>query len=162
MKAKVRKGDKEETWIVSREAAYKLSFQDREIDVIEEFKGEKLIGKYVKNPVTGDEVIILPAEFVDPDNATGVVMSVPAHAPFDHIALEDLKKESEILLKYDIDPRVVEEISYISLISLEATVSSRRLKRPRGSESRARRTRRSLNRRPRTSTRPSTTRESLR
>ncbi|MDI3474517.1 MAG: leucyl-tRNA synthetase [Thermococcaceae archaeon] len=46
-------------------------------------------------------------------------MSVPAHAPFDHIALEDLKKETEILLKYDIDPRVVEEISYISLISLE-------------------------------------------
>ncbi|MDV3103193.1 leucine--tRNA ligase [Thermococcus waiotapuensis] len=119
VKAKVRRGEREETWIVSKEAAYKLSFQDREIEVIEEFRGERLIGKYVKNPVTGDEVIILPAEFVDPDNATGVVMSVPAHAPFDHIALEDLKKEAEILLKYDIDPRVVEGISYISLIKLE-------------------------------------------
>ncbi|AEC52563.1 leucyl-tRNA synthetase [Pyrococcus sp. NA2] len=119
VKAKVKRGEKEETWIVSKEAAYKLSFQDREIKVLEEFKGEKLIGKYVRNPVTGDEVIILPAEFVDPDNATGVVMSVPAHAPFDHVALEDLKRETEILEKYDIDPRVVEEISYISLIKLE-------------------------------------------
>ncbi|WP_297062153.1 leucine--tRNA ligase, partial [Thermococcus sp.] len=119
VKAKVKRGEKEETWIVSKEAAYKLSFQDREIEVIEEFKGERLIGKYVKNPVTGDEIIILPAEFVDPDNATGVVMSVPAHAPFDHIALEDLKKETEILLKYDIDPRVLEDITYISLIELE-------------------------------------------
>ncbi|WP_456452970.1 leucine--tRNA ligase, partial [Thermococcus sp.] len=119
VKAKVRRNGREETWIISKEAAYKLSFQDREIEVIEEFRGERLIGKYVKNPVTGDEVIILPAEFVDPDNATGVVMSVPAHAPFDHVAIEDLKKETEILLKYDIDPRVVEEISYISLIKLE-------------------------------------------
>ena len=35
---------------------------------------------------------ILPAEFVDPDMASGVVMSVPAHAPFDYIALRDLQK----------------------------------------------------------------------
>lgn len=119
VKAKVKYKGKEETWIVSKEAAYKLSFQDKEIEVLEEFKGEKLIGKWVKNPVTGDEVIILPADFVDPDNATGVVMSVPAHAPFDHAALEDLKRNTEILLKYDIDPRIVENITYISLIELE-------------------------------------------
>ncbi|AIF68832.1 leucyl-tRNA synthetase [Palaeococcus pacificus DY20341] len=108
-----------ETWIISKEAAYKLSFQDKEIEVIEEFKGEKLIGKWVKNPVTGDEVIIFPAAFVDPDNATGVVMSVPSHAPFDHVALEDLKKNTELLLKYDIDPRILEEIAYVSLVELE-------------------------------------------
>ncbi|MCD6189289.1 MAG: class I tRNA ligase family protein, partial [Thermococcus sp.] len=119
VKAKVRSGDKEEKWIISKEAAYKLSFQDKEIEILEEFKGEKLIGKWVKNPVTGDDIIILPAEFVDPDNATGVVMSVPAHAPFDHAALEDIKKNTEVLLKYDIDPRIVEGISYISLIKLE-------------------------------------------
>lgn len=119
VKARVKSGDREEVWIISKEAAYKLGFQDKEIEVIEEFKGEKLIGKWVENPVTGDEVIILPAEFVDPDNATGVVMSVPAHAPFDHVALEDLKRETEILMKYDIDPRILEEMSYISLIKLE-------------------------------------------
>lgn len=115
VKAKVN----DEIWVISREAAYKLSFQDKKIEVLEEFKGEKLIGKWVKNPVTGDEIIILPADFVDPDNATGVVMSVPAHAPFDHAALEDIKKNTELLLKYDIDPRIVENISYISLIKLE-------------------------------------------
>jgi len=43
VKARVRRGEGEETWIISKEAAYKLSFQDREIEVIEEFKGEKLI-----------------------------------------------------------------------------------------------------------------------
>jgi len=58
------------------------------------------VGKTVKNPVTGKEVPILPATFVDPDVATGIVMSVPAHAPYDWIALEDLKKDKETLKKY--------------------------------------------------------------
>jgi len=79
VRAKVKNGDREEIWIISKGAAYKLSFQDKEIEILEEFKGEKLIGKWVKNPVTEDEIIILPADFVDPDNATGVVMSVFQH-----------------------------------------------------------------------------------
>ena len=36
---------------------------------------------------------MLPADFVDPDMGSGLVMSVPAHAPFDYIALRDLQKE---------------------------------------------------------------------
>ena len=119
VRAKVKNGGREEIWIISKEAAYKLSFQDKEIEILEEFKGEKLIGKWIKNPVTEDEIIILPADFVDPDNATGVVMSVPAHAPFDHAALEDIKKNTDLLVKYDIDPRIVENLTYISLIELE-------------------------------------------
>ena len=38
--------------------------------------------------------MILPASFVKSENGTGIVMSVPAHAPFDYQALEDLKKEA--------------------------------------------------------------------
>lgn len=67
----------------------------------------------------GDEVIILLVEFVDFDNVMGVVMSVLVYVFFDYIVFEDLKKEIEILFKYDIDLCVVEEISYILLISLE-------------------------------------------
>ncbi len=53
-------------------------------------------------------VPVLPAEFVDTDNATGVVMSVPAHAPYDYVALEDLKRESEELRKIaDVKPIVL-------------------------------------------------------
>ncbi|HLD75504.1 MAG TPA: class I tRNA ligase family protein, partial [Candidatus Norongarragalinales archaeon] len=36
---------------------------------------------------------ILPGPFIDMDHATGFVHSVPAHAPFDLVALEDLKKD---------------------------------------------------------------------
>ncbi len=79
-------------WLVSREAAEKIALQDHTVRIIEEVPGTSLVGQVVSHPLAG-EVTILPAEFVDPDMATGVVMSVPAHAPFDYIALRDLQQE---------------------------------------------------------------------
>ncbi|MBX0313083.1 MAG: leucine--tRNA ligase, partial [Sulfurihydrogenibium sp.] len=54
-------------------------------------------------------VVILPASFVDLEVGTGIVMSVPAHAPYDFIALEDLKK-SEIGRKLGIENIVPRKI----------------------------------------------------
>ncbi len=78
-------------WIVSKEAAEKLALQDHTVEIKEEISGKDLIDKKVSHPLCG-EIIILPAEFVDPDMASGLVMSVPAHAPFDYIALRDLQQ----------------------------------------------------------------------
>jgi len=78
-------------WIVSKEAAEKLALQDHTVEIKEEIPGKDLIDKKVSHPLCG-EIIILPAEFVDPDMASGLVMSVPAHAPFDYIALRDLQQ----------------------------------------------------------------------
>jgi leucyl-tRNA synthetase len=78
-------------WIVSKEAAEKLSLQDHIVEIKEEIRGKDLVDKKVSHPLCG-EVPILPAVFVDPDMATGMVMSVPAHAPFDYIALRDLQQ----------------------------------------------------------------------
>lgn len=83
-------------WLVSREAAEKLALQDHEVRVIEEVPGTSLVGQVVSHPLSG-EVPILPAEFVDPEMATGVVMSVPAHAPFDYIALRDLQEQGQYI-----------------------------------------------------------------
>ncbi len=81
------KGNKE-TWIIACKAADRLKYQ-LSIDVVRKFKGEELLGKEVVNPVTGTKVKILPGVFVSPKYGTGVVMSVPAHAPYDYIALAD-------------------------------------------------------------------------
>ena len=78
-------------WIVSKEAAEKLALQDHTVEIQAEIPGSDLVGKKVSHPLCG-EVPILPAEYVDPDMATGMVMSVPAHAPFDYIALRDLQQ----------------------------------------------------------------------
>ncbi|MEM3577157.1 MAG: leucine--tRNA ligase [Candidatus Bathyarchaeia archaeon] len=107
-----------EEWVVSQEAAEKLTYLNHKVKVIETFEGKSLIGAYVENPVTKNKIIILPAEFVDPKNATGVVMSVPGHAPYDLVALENIKKASGMLKEYDIKPEEVETIKPVSLIEV--------------------------------------------
>jgi len=109
----------DEDWIISQECAEKLDLLDYNVMIKKEISGESLVGEFVENPLTSSKVIILPASFVDPKNATGIVMSVPGHAPYDYIALEDLKKKPETLLDFKIQPAIISEIQPISLISLE-------------------------------------------
>ncbi|MEM2820261.1 MAG: leucine--tRNA ligase [Candidatus Bathyarchaeia archaeon] len=108
-----------EKWFVSKEAAFKLSEQLKKVVVLRKFKGSEIIGKYFKEPIGGRELPILPGWFVDPNSATGVVYSVPAHAPADWIALRDLIEKPEILERFGIPVDVVREIKPISLISVE-------------------------------------------
>ncbi len=88
------------TWVISERAAFKLKFQKKRVEIVEKFKGEKVLGKRVRNPVTGEKVVFLPASFVDPDTGTGIVMSVPAHAPYDYAAIRDL--DEDVLRKYNV------------------------------------------------------------
>ncbi len=76
-------------WIVSKEASEKLKNQDKKIELIKEIKGSELVGKTVINPITNKEVPLYPATFVETEIGTGCVMSVPAHAPYDYVALRD-------------------------------------------------------------------------
>jgi len=108
-----------EKWIVSKEASAKLTEQLRKVKVLREFKGREIIGKYFVDPITHRKLPILPGWFVDPDSATGVVYSVPAHAPADWIAIRDLAENPEKLKEFNIDPKVIREIKPISLIKVE-------------------------------------------
>jgi leucyl-tRNA synthetase len=112
VKVSVEKDRYKEFWVVSKEAFRKLTFTDREVEYIEDVPAKSIIGIKLTNPVTGDEVISLPASFVTPDNGSGIVMSVPAHAPFDYLALRDL---------YDVNLSaygISEDLRKIKLISL--------------------------------------------
>ncbi len=83
----------EEKWIISKEAALKLRDQLKKVGTLHPFNISKIIGDDCTEPIKDRPITILPSSFVDPKNATGVVMSVPAHAPFDWIALKELKEE---------------------------------------------------------------------
>ncbi len=100
-------------WIVSSKAAWKLTFQNRSVKIIKKMQGRELLGKRVKNPMTGSKVPILPGEFVDPNNASGVVMSVPAHAPYDYVALKEIRERKEFLKEYGVDPKELKPVSII-------------------------------------------------
>ena len=108
-----------EKWFVSREAYEKLTYTEKKVRLLEEVDASDYFGKYVIVPLVNRKVPILPAEFVDTDNATGVVMSVPAHAPYDLAAIEDLKKDDATLAKYGIDKSIVESIKPIVLIKTD-------------------------------------------
>jgi leucyl-tRNA synthetase len=108
-----------ENWIISEPCLKKLEYQNRKASIIERVQGSKLIAKSATNPMTGAPVMILPAEFVDPESATGVVMSVPAHAPYDYQALVDLEGKPELLSEFGIGREVVGKLSPIGVVALE-------------------------------------------
>ncbi|MDG6981724.1 MAG: leucine--tRNA ligase, partial [Nitrososphaerota archaeon] len=81
-----------ELWVVSSAALAKLSEQKHDVVPVREFKGSDLVGRHAMAPLTGKSLPILPGKFVDPSLSTGVVFSVPAHAPYDLMALRDIQE----------------------------------------------------------------------
>jgi len=79
-------------WVVSSSAMSRLSEQGHEVTPIRSFKGGDLLGRNAVAPLTGKKLPILPASFVDGELATGVVFSVPAHAPYDMMGLTDISE----------------------------------------------------------------------
>lgn len=106
-----------ENWVISKKSFNNLTHQKTEAEVIGDVNPRELIGKYVHNPLNDDEHLILPASFVDPGYGTGVVYSVPGHAPADFIAIKDLKENSELLDEFQLREQVqaLEPISIVKL-----------------------------------------------
>lgn len=113
---KIKIGD--EKWIIAKDAYDNLTNQKKNIEIEGDVDTNELVGKYVKNPLTGIEHIVLPASFVDPEYGTGVVYSVPGHAPADLIALQDLKKNNELLEKFGLVKKI-ETIQPVGIIKLK-------------------------------------------
>jgi len=82
---------KGETLIMAKKAAEVLRLQ-MGYELLGEISANEILEMSPENPATGDTVPVFKASFVAPETGTGVVMSVPAHAPFDYLALRDLGK----------------------------------------------------------------------
>ena len=105
--------DKDERWIVSKEAVKKLEFLNHKVTVESYVLGKELVGTLAKNPVTHVSLPLYPALFVEADNGTGFVMSVPAHAPYDYRALEDLKNNVSLQKEFGLRSVEVKPIAVI-------------------------------------------------
>jgi leucyl-tRNA synthetase len=126
-----------EEWFVSAAAVEKLDLQGHDVTTKRTVSGAELVGERVANPITGDEVLVLPASFVDADNATGVVMSVPAHSPDDYVALLEAKasarrsladnssgqspreEDDDRMREYGVDPAEVDAIEPVPILTVE-------------------------------------------
>ncbi|MEZ0394012.1 MAG: leucine--tRNA ligase [Desulfurococcaceae archaeon] len=109
----------QERVIVSEKGLTKLVHQhpEKEIEALEVLEGSRLVGKFAVSPL-GRRVPILPAEFVDPDNATGIVYSEPSDAPYDYVALMELKSDPSKLAKYGLDPGFLAKVEPIKIIEV--------------------------------------------
>ena len=108
----------DEIWIASPECARKLEFLEKKIEVIEDVSGSDFVGQSTKAPHNDDSIVILPASFVKSDNGTGIVMSVPAHAPFDYQALLDCKSGKNKSITNDL-LKNIQNIEPITMIKTE-------------------------------------------
>lgn len=108
-----------ENWIISDKCVEKLRFLNRDVKVQSTLKGKEIVGKSVTVPIVNRTVTIFPADFVEPKEGTGIVMSVPAHAPYDYQALEDLKKNKTQLEKFGIDDGQLIKLKPVVIIESE-------------------------------------------
>ncbi len=98
-----------EKYYLAKQSAENLANQ-MPLSIESAVAASELLNKTAINPINNKEVPIFNGFFVKPDIGTGIVMSVPSHAPFDYVALEKLKAQGIIKheIKYekiiDIDP----------------------------------------------------------
>jgi leucyl-tRNA synthetase len=86
-----------EKYYLAKEAAKTIAEQ-LGMKVEKEVAASELLKMMAKNPLTGKLVPVFPASFVDAATGTGIVMSVPAHAPYDYLALRDAGLDKQIEL----------------------------------------------------------------
>jgi len=106
-----------ELWIVSSNALLRLSEQKHDVAPVRSFKGAELLGRYAMSPLTGKSLPILPGKFVDDSLATGVVYSVPAHAPYDLMALRDIQ-EGRVTVARQVK-EIADKLAPIPILSLK-------------------------------------------
>ncbi len=104
-----------EEWIMSDAAAKKLGCQMEEVEVVDHIKGKEMIGDKATAPMIHRDIPVLPANFTDPYVGSGIVTSVPSDAPYDRIALKELKSDGERLKKYGLE-ELVEDVEPIEII----------------------------------------------
>ncbi|NIO22145.1 MAG: leucine--tRNA ligase [Candidatus Aenigmarchaeota archaeon] len=113
---KVQVGD--ETWVMSRGGYEKLSYQKKNLKTLGYIDGRVFVGKYVKAPGIGREIIILPSGFVDPNISSGIVTSVPSDAPYDWVALKDLQNNRDFCERYGLNFEETGKIKPIPIIDV--------------------------------------------
>jgi len=105
-----------ENWILSRDAAEKLKYQKDDVILKEDVDPKTLIGHTAIAPGIDKEIIILPAEFCDPNVGSGIVTSVPSDAPYDYVALKAIQEDKEKCHKYNLNYDDINSIQLIPII----------------------------------------------
>lgn len=114
----------DELFVMSARAARNMAFQeltkeDQKYPTLATVKGEKLIGKKLKAPLTSYEfVYALPLTTIKMNKGTGVVTSVPSDSPDDFAMLNDLQTKSGLREKLNVNEEWVKGFEPIPIIDV--------------------------------------------
>jgi len=98
--------------VMSADGYTKFSLQHDGIEYIGSVNPEEIIGEKFNVPFQDTPVDVIGADFVDPDNGTGVVYSVPGHSIFDYLYYgrnnikNSIKKVVEVKSKMSVESLV--------------------------------------------------------
>ncbi|WP_084272913.1 leucine--tRNA ligase [Picrophilus oshimae] len=100
---------KNKYYAVSKEAYTKLSYQ-YDIKFVKDIEPGEITSRKFRVPLLNEYINVYIADFVDPDNATGVVYSVPGHAIYDYYYVKRLGINVKIKKVIAIDNISVEKL----------------------------------------------------
>lgn len=117
------------TYVITQEAFEKLSHQKSGIRLVGNVDKSEILSQKFTTPVGQREISVYTSPFVDPDNGTGIVYSVPGHAVWDYVALNEAKIEFEpikVLENTGTDKSTVE--SLIEELGIKSLADADRIK----------------------------------
>ncbi|WMT51156.1 MAG: leucine--tRNA ligase [Ferroplasma sp.] len=94
---------REENVVMSSSGCKKFSMQHEDVQYVRDISSDEIAASEFQVPFSSEKVGVLKAEFVDPDNGTGIVYSVPGHSIFDYIYYrkEGIKNNLKKVVKVD-------------------------------------------------------------
>lgn len=105
----IKTSKKNELWYLSKQAVEKLVNQEMSIEILSTVHGKDFIGKHAEL-FTGDKILILPAEFCNPNIGTGIVHSCPSDSPDDWIVLKDFQENKKECEKFGLNQEEIKKI----------------------------------------------------
>ena len=81
-------------------------------------KASDLIGKWVKGPLVDKEILILPAEFIEPNVGSGIAYSA-LETPSDLMEMKRLQQDAALIKKYNLEAKPISKIKPLSIISVD-------------------------------------------
>ena len=114
----------DEYFVISERAAKNMAYQeltkeDGKYPNLCAVKGEQLLGKRVKAPLTTYEfVYVLPLPSISMNKGTGVVTSVPSDSPDDYAMFNDLKTKKGMREKLNVEEEWVSGFEPIPIIDI--------------------------------------------
>ncbi len=87
---------KNNKYAMSYDGYAKFSLQHENVKLISDINNDDILHEQFKVPLSDIYVNVIKASFVDPDNGTGIVYSVPGHSIFDYIYFKNNNINGEI------------------------------------------------------------------